>query len=387
MAHPVLQGLLRQPALLILMGAFTLLMALMIPAYFYAYRPKFNSTEWIGRLDRRSFSPLSAFKLSPADLVWALITTLCAAFLWLAYTILRWRALALIDPFPLLLRLLRKVIPIAITALSLYLLLRLMFGKPLPAILAAVTVSLTIVGQANAIAMFTLSLLFLYLWICTPYDAPLFFNAFWLAFSTAAYGLSLLFSFPLIWVAPFYIGTYIVVQIVRWKNGDPATRRKKLFGSIVLLLLLLLAGVVAVWLAYCVRHNMGSPLDLLRSFSFYKRILPALLSRFSTLLRRPSYWHSLVFSDSFCFIAGMIAVVPLLHGLFKLRDTRCLFLLLLLPFLLCAWFFSACYALLPVFALIIGWTWSTFAQRSRPLYAVGFAATFILFLFAELLIH
>lgn len=387
MEHPVLQSLLHQPALLILVGAFTLLMALMIPAYFYAYRPKFNSTEWIGRLDRRSFTPLSAFGLSPADVVWALISMVCAVFLWLVYSILWRNAMALIDPLPLILRLVRKAIPIAITALSLYLLLRLMYGKPLPAILAAIVGAVTVLGQSNAIASFTLSLLFLYLWVCAPYDAPLFFNALWLAFSTATYGIALLFSFPMIWAAPFYIGTYIVVQVIRWKNGDPAARKKKLVGSIVLLLLLLLAGTVAVWLVYCVRHQKGSPIDLLRSFSFYKGILPNLLSRFSTLLRRPSYWHSLVFSDSFCFIAGMIAVVPLLHGLIKLRDTRCLFLFLLLPCLLCAMLFSACYALIPLLALIIGWTWSTFAQRSRPLYAVGFAATFLLFLFAELFIH
>ena len=80
-------------------------------------------------------------------------------------------------------------------------------------------------------------------------------------------------------------------------------------------------------------------------------------------------------------------MVPLLHGLIKLRDTRCLFLLLLLPCLFLAWYFSACYALIPALALIIGWCWCSYAQRGRPLYAVGFAATYILFLFAELYIH
>ncbi|MBQ3356997.1 MAG: hypothetical protein IJG45_07805 [Oscillospiraceae bacterium] len=378
MDHPVLRSLLQQPLLLIFMGAFAVLMALMIPAYFFAYRPKVNSTEWIGRLDRRSFKPLTASALTPADIIWTLIAMLCAAFLWIAYFIRRVASILL---------LLKMAIPIAVTALSVFLILRLMGGKPLPAILAAVIGGVSLFGQARGIAAFTLSLLFLYLWVCVPYDAPLFFHALWLAFSAAAYGVALLFHFPLIWAAPFYAGAYVTVQVLRFRHGTPGARGKKLAASIVLLLLLLAFGTIAVWLVYCVRHQKASPIDLLRSFSFYRRLFPALISRFSTLMRRPSYWRTLVFSDSFCFIAGVMAMVPLLHGLIKQRDTRCLFLLLLLPCLLLAWYFSACYALIPVFALIIGWCWCQYAQRGRPLYAVGFAATYILFLFAEMLIH
>jgi len=387
MDHPILQGLLRQPVLLVLLGAFCLLMALMIPAYFYAYRPKPNSTEWISRLDRPGFRPLTASALSPADIVWTLIAMASAAFLWVVYYII-WMGLMKADnPTAMIRQLLKISVPVAITALSVYLILRLMGGKPLPAILASVIGAVSLFSQSKAMAMFSLSLLFLYLWVCAPYDAPLFFNALWLGFCAAAYGVALLYHFPLIWAAPFYFGTYVTVQVLRWKHGNPDTRGKKLAGSVVLLFLLLLLGVVAVWLVYCVRRQKGNPIDLLRSFSFYKRLIPALLSRLSTLMRRPSYWHTLVFSDSFCFIAGAIAMVPLLHGLFKLRDTRCLFLLLLLPFLFLAWLFSACYALIPVLSLIIGWCWCSYAQRGRPLYAVGFAVTHILFLFAELYIH
>lgn len=387
MDHPILHGLLQQPVLLIFLGAFGLLMALMIPAYFYAYRPKPNSTEWIARLDRRHFRPLTAAALTPADVIWTMIAMACSAFLWIAYYIL-WRGLMSLEhPFSIIKLLLKVSVPVAITALSVYLILRLMGGKPLPAILAAVVGSVSLFSQPKAMAMFSLSLLFLYLWVCAPYDAPLFFNALWLAFSAAAYGLALLFHFPMIWAAPFYVGVYIVVQVMRWRHGDPDARGKKLAGSIVLLLLLLLFGTVAVWLAYCVKRQKGNPIDLLRSFSFYKGLVPGLLGKLSTLMRRKSYWHTLVFSDSFCFFAGAIATIPLLHGLIKLRDTRCLFLVLLLPCLFLAWLFSACYALIPVFALIIGWCWSRFAERGRPLYAVAFAVTYILFLFAELFIH
>ncbi len=385
--HQIVQGLIRQPSLLFLVGAFAVLMALMIPAYFYVYRPKLNSTEWIGRLDRRSFQPLTAGALNLADIVWGLLSMLCAAFLWLVYIIL-WRKVLLQDgPFGFILRHLRSAIPIMLIAIALYLLIRLMYGKPLPAILCAILGSITVLNQPKALAMFTVSLLFLYLWACTPYDKPLFFNAIWLALSVAAYGLALLYSFPLIWAAPFYAGVYIAVQVLRWKHGNPERRGKKLAASILLLLLLLAAGFIAVWLAYCVRHDMGSPIILLRSFSFYRRLIPAMLSRFATLTHRSSYWDALKFSDSFCFITGVIALVPLLHGLIKLRDSRCLFLVLLLPCLLLAWYFSACYALIPVFAMIIGWCWSLFVQRGRPLFAVGFAATYLLFLFAELFIH
>ncbi|MBQ6430863.1 MAG: hypothetical protein IJJ99_03180 [Oscillospiraceae bacterium] len=390
MDHPILNSLL-QPALLIFLIAFTVLMALMIPAYFYAYRPKNNSTEWIGRLDRRSFRPLTLGALSTADIVWALICLACAVFLWYAHYVLwwnvKWHVITSGNLFHLIVKHLYRTIPVAVTALSLYLLMRLMHGKPLPAILAAVIGALSLTSQATALALFSLSLLFLYLWVCAPYDAPTFFNAVWLALSAGAYGLSLLSHFPLIWALPFYFGIYIVMQVVRWKNGNPQTRRKKLVLSIVLLLLLILLGVIAVWLVYCVKRHKGSPIDLLRSFSFYKSMIPGLLSRLSTLTRRASYWYSLVFSDSLCFLAGVIAMIPLLHRLIKLRDTRCLFLLLLLPCLLLAWYFSACYAMVPVFALVIGMCWSSYADRGRPLYAVGFAATYVLFLFAELFIH
>lgn len=385
--HPIIHSLLQQPALLILLGAFAVLMALVIPAYFYVYRPRSNSTEWIDRLDRRSFQPFSACALCPADIIWSLLSMICAAFLCFAYFIFRFDQMFMSNPSAFLFLILRYSIPIALIALSLFLLLRIMYGKTLPAILCAVIGAVAVSGQSKAIALFTLSLLFLYLWVCAPYDAPLFFNALWLAFSAAAYGAALLFSFPLIWTAPFYIGVYIVTQVVRWKRGDPDIRGKKLAGSIVLLLLLMLCGFIAVWLAYCIKNDLGSPVSLLRSFDFYRDLFPALTGRLATLLHRPSYWNVLVFSDSFIFIAGIFAIVPLLHGLFKLRDTRCLFLLLLLPCLLAAWYFSACYALIPLFILIIGWSWSLFAERDRPLFAVGFAATILLFLFAELFIH
>lgn len=387
MDHQILNGLLQQPALLILLGAFVVLMGLMIPAYFYAYRPKVNSTEWIARLEPRRFRPLAKSPLIPADAVWTLIAMVCAAFLWVVYYIIWMGIMTLEHPFALIKLLMKVSVPVAVTALSIYLILRLMGGKPLPAILAAVIGAVSLFSQPKSMALFALSLLFLYLWMCAPYDASMLYSSVWLGLSAAAYGLSLLFHFPMVWLMPFYFGTYIVVQVIRWKNGTPGARGKKLAGSILLLLLLLVLGVIAVWLAYHIRRHKGGVLDLLRSFDFYKGLLPALFSRLSTLLQRQSYWHTLVFSDSFCFLTGAIAMVPLLHGLIKLRDTRCLFLLLLLPCLFLAWYFSACYALIPALALIIGWCWCSYAQRGRPLYAVGFAATYILFLFAELYIH
>ena len=387
MQHAILNGLLQQPSLLILLGAFIVLMALMIPAYFYVYRPKPDSTEWIGRLDRRSFKPLTAHKLNPADIIWALIAIVCACFLWMVYCILRRYEILLTDPLSFSLHHIRNTLPIALTALSLYLLQRLMFGKPLAAILISIVGSVCILSQPKGIALFSLSLLLLYLWICAPYDAPLFFRALWFAFSAAAYGLALVFTFQLIWLAPFYLAVYIVMQVIRWKHGEPGKRGKKLAGSILLTLLLVLVGIVTVWLAFRVKRYHESPLDLLRSFSFYKSLLPRMLERLSKLTSRPSYWDALFYSDAFFFITGVFALVPLLHGLIKLRDTRCLFLLLLLPGLLMAWYFSACYALIPAFALIIGWSWNLFVQRGRPLFAVGFAATFLLFYFAQLYFH
>lgn len=387
MSHPILNGLLQQPVLLILLGAFTVLMALIIPAYFYAYRPRANSTEWIARLDRRSFRPLTETALVPADIVWSLIAMICSAFLWIVYYVIWMGLLSVEHPATIIKVLLKVSVPVAVTSLSVYLILRLMGGKPLPAILAAIIGAISHSTYPKALAMFSLALLFLYLWVCAPYNAPLFFRALWLLFSTGAYGLAVLFYFPMIWSAPFFVGTYITMQVIRWKRGNPETRGKKLAGSIALVLLMFVLGFLAVCLAYCVRRGKGDPITLLRSFSFYRRLFPALLSRLSGLFKRTSYWNTLLFSDAFCFITGVIALVPLLHGLIKRRDTRCLFLILLLPCLILGWYFSACYAMVPVFALIIGWCWCHYAQRGRPLYAVGFTATYALFLYAELFIH
>lgn len=386
--HKILASLLQQPALLILLGAFIVLMALMIPAYFYVYRPKPDSTEWIGRLDRRSFQPLTAGALNLTDIVWALIAMACAAFIWLVYCILRRNVMLMMDPFAFILRHLRNTLPIALAAVSLYLLQRLMSARPLPAILASVVGAISILSAPQAIALFSLSLLFLYLWICEPYDAPLFFRkALWFILSAAAFGLALTYSSQLLWTVPFYLGVYIAMQVIRWKHDGSGKRAKRLALSIVLTVLLLFAGVLAVCLVYCVRHDKGSPFYLIRSFSFYKGLIPGLLRKLSRLTRRSSYWDILFFRDSFLFLTGLIALVPLLHGVIKLRDTRCLFMLLLLPCLLLMWYFSACYALIPAFALIIGWCWNFYARRGRPLFAVGFAATYLVFFFAELYIH
>ena len=386
--HTILNGLFQQPTLLILLGVFTVLMALMIPAYFYAYRPKQNSTEWIDRLDRRSFRPLTADALNPADIVWALITMVCAAFIWLVYCILRRNVMLMANPFSFILHHLHNTLPIALTALSLYLLQRLMSAKPLPAILASVIGAISVLSMPQAIALFSLSLLFLYLWICVPYDAPLFYRkALWFTLSGAAFGLALTYSSKLIWTTPFYLGVYVAMQVIRWKNDKSGKRAKRLALSVSLTLLLLFAGFIAVCLLYSVRHHKGSPLILIRSFSFYKSLIPGLLRRLSALTHRSSYWDILFFRDAFLFLTGVIALVPLAHGLITLRDTRCLFLILLLPCLILMWYFSACYALIPAFAVIIGWSWNYYDLRGRPLFAVGFAATYLLFFFAELYIH
>ena len=55
------------------------LFLLSVPAYFAARRPRRGTTEWIARLDRPHFAPLTAQDLKWTDAPWAVLAALCAA--------------------------------------------------------------------------------------------------------------------------------------------------------------------------------------------------------------------------------------------------------------------------------------------------------------------
>lgn len=143
-----------------------------------------------------------------------------------------------------------------------------------------------------------------------------------------------------------------------------------------------------LWLLYCIvsQHIAGTPVDLLRSFRFYRELLPTLGEKLSRLFRGGNPLHSVLFSDAFGFFAGLFALVPLVHSVWKQRDMRSLFLLCLLPFCLCAWLLGGAYLLPIPLLLAVGRLWQVYAERKHPAYAVGFFCVVCLCYTADILI-
>ena len=124
---------------LLLLVGFGVIACLSVPAYFVALRPRRGTTEWIARLDRPHFAPLTALGLKWTDALWAVLAALCAAAAWFFTAALlpalgqREDALRLLaENAPALLR---AAVPCVLLALALYLVLRTMDEHPLPAIL------------------------------------------------------------------------------------------------------------------------------------------------------------------------------------------------------------------------------------------------------------
>lgn len=389
--HLILQNLLRRPGVLVLLGCFALVLCLSVPAYFRVLRPRIGTTEWIRRLDARHFSPLRRVPYAMADLIWAPLTALCAACLRFVYLFF---ALGLhkSDHASEVLSRLAGYLPLrlaacAAAALAVYLLVRSLFGKPSAAVCCGVLLGLTLNSGVYAVTLLALSLLCLWYWMSTPYDAPLFFGGLWFAAAIVLYAGALLRSFTYLWLAPFYIGVYAAVQILRFRGGDRETRANKLVLSVLLAVLLLFFGLIAVWLVYrVVLRGDGDPVALLRSLSFYRELFPAIAERMSRLIAPGAVWKHLYVGDAFVFFAGVLSLIPLLHGVIRLRDSRCLLLLLLLPCFLALWLCTGTYAMVLPLTLCLGWVWSVYARRGRVLLTVGFPCVTALCFLAERII-
>lgn len=370
--------------LLLLLGA--VLLCLSVPAYYYARRPRRGTTEWIKRLDPPSAAPLQVQGLCLADALWSLLIGVCAGALRFAYDILylRLRNSASETLIPNPRGILLRVLPCVVLAIALYLLLRTMFGrKPLPALLCAIMAGFLQHYAAAPTALLFLSLLCLYAWMSAPYDAPLFFHAFWLVGAGLLYAFALLLCWQAAWLAPFYFCAYLVTQVLRWRGGDPDHRGKKLTVSVLLTLLALLLGTLLLWLLYCIlsRRIDGSPVALLRSIRFYRELLPTFAEKLWSLFHGNPL-QSVQLPDAFVFLAGLFALPPLLHGIWKLRDMRCLFILCLLPFCLCAWLLGGTYLLPIPLLLSLGRLWQIYTERGRSAYAVGSFGVITLCFFA-----
>ncbi len=269
--------------LFVLLVLCAVLLSLSVPAYYHAIRPRRGTTEWIKRLDPPHFAPLQIRQPGWADIFWALLTAVCAAALRFVYYFfslklhLKSNALQILSScMP---RLIWQVLLSVFSALALYLLLRIMFGgKPLPALLCAMLAGFTQNAVPASTALLFASLLCLYIWMSAPYDAPLFFRAFWLLAAGLLYTPVLLLCRQAAWLAPYYLAAYLITQVLRWRGGNRERRGKKLVSSLLLTFFAFLFATLLLWLLYCLlSHRMeGSPVELLRSFRFYREMLPTL---------------------------------------------------------------------------------------------------------------
>lgn len=391
-AYPVSAYIPASPLVFALPILCAALLSLSVPAYYYAMRPRRGTTEWIKRFDPPQFAPLRVQRLCRADVLWALLTAVCTAVLRFVYHLFTINPQQTKNVLRLLTSCLpnitQRLLPSVILALALYLLLRMMFGgKPLPALLCAIMAGFTQHAALPSTALLFCSLLCLYAWMSAPYDAPLFFHALWLLGAGLLYALALLLCAQAAWFAPFYLGVYLVTQALRLRGGDHKRRGKKLTASLLLTLLCFLFGTLLLWLVYCLlSHRMeGSPVELLRSFRFYREMLPTFGEKLASLFHGDSPLNSVRQEDSFLFLAGLASLPPLLHGAIKLRDTRCLLIAGLLPFCLCAWLLGGAYLLPIALLLSVGRLWQSYAERGHTAYAVGFFGTVCLCFFIKII--
>ncbi|MDR0889791.1 MAG: hypothetical protein LBM28_03975 [Oscillospiraceae bacterium] len=354
---------------------FALLALFSLLYYFRVMRPKKGTVEWISRFDAPSMRMPRAFPLRWSDAALSLITVFAAVVLRLIYTFfyMGWHHFP--NPLRILLAAARMLafdaLCAALLAVAALLLLKTLFGKQsialLGAVIAALTVSRTLLPAA---AMLLISLLFLFLWMTADHDATVFACELFLTISALAYMMAFLLLRITLVFAPFYVAAYIAVLRSRWKYGDERMRRANLTRSLLLTLLIGGAAAALFFVLYRLFYGMPS----------WDKVLSALHNgAFLRRLRR-----SLQVRDFFVFAMGAAAILPLLHGLYKRRDVRCLLILLLaIPFA-AMWLVSGVYMMPLVFVLAMCYVWRSYIARRKGAAAMWMAAFTVVFYFADL---
>lgn len=388
-----IKGVLQSPSLLCLILFYAVLAVFSVFLYFRAVRPRRGTTEWMRRVDPKSFQKLPLHKLTGADGLWAILAAVCAAGLRLFYLFFWLRlhqrpnaAQVLLSALPFLAE---RVLLCVLFSLAVYFFLRLLFGKPLPAICAA-AIGGFVQNQNNDTAAFLMiSLLFFYCWMAASYDGS-FLRGLWLLASMVFFALCLLTCWHMFWLAPLYLVGYIAVQILRYRGGNRETRGKKLRNSLLLCVLGLLIGSLCLWLAYSLLSGRASQgaFEALRSFRFYQDFFPVLVEKLKSLLvSKDSLLSFVVASDVFLFVAGIAACVPLAHSIWKEKNSEALLAGLLLIAFTLLWLISDVYLLAIPLLFILGWLWSVYCQRDRRGYAAGSACVVLLFHVLCMFVH
>ena len=391
----ILKRLLAEPLLAVSLVLFFLCSVLFSLLYFRVQRPRRGTMEWMQRVDAPHFAAPKLQRLQWSDVAWLVLSVACASLLRFFYLFIYLRLHTRSNTLAILVEasgfFLSRLLMGGFLAGGIYLLVRLLFHRTMPALCTAALSGLLLNENLDSTLFLCLSLLFLYLWMVSSHEAPLALTGLWFVLSGGFYAVALLSCWPLAWLAPFYTAVYTVTQILRYRSRDPLQRGRKLLISLLLTALCLLLGVGILWLAYCLRSErfgVTSPLALLSSPEFYRSFFSAARHQLSELFVRSSgYFAGLFFEDSFLFIAGSLSLIPLLHGVFCLKDSRCLWLLGLLPCVGVLWLLCGIYLFPLPLLLVLGYQWSVNSEKNKHVLTLLSAASLAVFYGTCIILH
>lgn len=365
-------------------GIFAILAVLIIPSYFIVIRPKRGTTEWMQRIDVPQFGAMTVQRLRWSDIAWVALSSFCAPMLRLSGYLLKYLRRGWLQAVSQHLDSLVNecLIPCAIIAALLYLLLRSMLDQPLPAICGALLGGMMQMENYLAAILTVLSFIFLWRYVAADADMSLFAHSALLLLSLMFYGIALLRYWDLIWLAPVYLTAYVYMQLYRWRRGDETERGAALAVSVLLLFFMAVGAVVCAWAYYCYRYNQWQ--HILNLQQFWEVMSVRLINRVQGLISLKHPLTVICAEDIILLLIGGAALVPVVHGAVVRRNSLCLALLLLLPSFVAMWLLSGTYLLVPVLTLALSWVYHILLERDYTsltiiftvLTAVGFLAEY-----------
>ena len=319
-------------------AGFLILALALLLFYFSAMRPRRGTTEWMGRIDRPRFAALRCGRLRAPDALWGVLTAACgAAAAVLAASGFALRAEAFLH---------WQTAYAALEAAAAYLWLRLLCADALTAALSAALLP-AMLPEGPAAALVLLSLPVLQLWMGRDPKKGLFPAGLLLPGFTLLFGAAVLLDGRFFWLAPVYVGAYVFAQLQRWHFAEHA-RLRALLASLGLTVLTVALCVPVLYAGRELLAGKSFAVLGLADGSFFSALLGALGWGFAGLRQYAA-----------------ASLLPVLHGLIRLRELRCAALLLLpLPFF--ALRLLGGVDLLPAALLALpAWTLTTLGRRWR----------------------
>lgn len=335
-------------------AGFLILALALLLFYFSAMRPRRGTTEWMGRIDRPRFAALRCGRLRALDAPWGVLAAACGA----AAAVL---AASVFAPQTAdFLRL--QTAYAALEAAAAYLWLRLLCADALTAALSAALLP-AMLPEGPAAALVLLSLPVLQLWMGRDPKKGLFPAGLLLPGFTLLFGAAVLLDGRFFWLAPVYVGAYVFAQLQRWHFAEHA-RLRALLASLGLTVLTVALCVPVLYAGRELLAGKSFAVLGLADGSFFSALLGALGRGFAGL-RQTAPETVLRWRECYVLLYAAASLLPVLHGLIRLRELRCAALLLLpLPFF--ALRLLGGVDLLPAALLALpAWTLTTLGRRWR----------------------